>query len=194
MPASAMAVSRCRRLASAGMSPSSESYWNELVVVDRLGLRHGAEDSELLERMPEDVDPRRAPGAGAREAGDLRVVDFGGDAGLDLDGPGLGCHDEIFVRPHEGDGLEPAAQETPQQVRPLVDAVVGCKDDVSVEILRDIAAQDEVSGLAGLLQLVTVRRLDHHVVEFSALDGSEPRLHLASRNDLDAVSASGRFL
>src|SRR6516225_11856695 len=109
MPASAMAVSRCRRLACAGMLPSSESHRNELVVIDRLRLRHGAEDSELLERMPDDVDRRRAPGPVAREAGDLRVVDFGGDAGLDLDGLGLGCHDEILVRPHESDGLEPAA-------------------------------------------------------------------------------------
>src|SRR6516165_2906403 len=142
MPASAMAVSRCRRLACAGMSPSSESHRNELVVVDRLGLRHGAEDSELLERMPDEVDR-----------------------------------------------LEPAAQETPQQVRLLVDDVVGCKDDVSVEILRDIAEQDEVSGLAGLLQLVAGRRLDHHAVEFAALDGSKPRLHLAQRQDLDAVTA-----
>jgi len=51
-------------------------------------------------------------------------------------------HDEIFVRPHEGDGLEPAAQETAaEQVRPLVDDVVGCKNDVSVEILRAIAEQ-----------------------------------------------------
>src|SRR5258708_12541064 len=124
MPASAMAVSRCRRLASAGMSPSSESYWNELVVVDRLGLRHGAEDSELLERMPDDVNRRRAPGAVDREAGDLRVVDFGGDAGLDLDGPGLGCHAEIFVRPHERNGLQPAAHYTPQQIRPLIDHIV----------------------------------------------------------------------
>src|SRR5207253_10872651 len=144
MPASAMAVSRCRRLASAGMSPSSESYRNELVVVDRLGLRHGAEDSELLERMPDDVDRRRAPGAVAREARDLRVVDFGGDAGLDLDGPGLGCHDEILVRPHEGDGLEPAVQETPQQVRPLVDDVVGCKDEIGRASCRE-------SGEGGVL-------------------------------------------
>ena len=139
--------------------------------------------------MPDDVDRRRAPGAVAREARDLRVVDFGGDAGLDLDGPGLGCHDEILIRPHEGDGLEPAAQETPQQVRPLVDDVVGCKDDVGVEILRDIAEQDEVSGLAGLLQLVAGRHLDHHAVEFAALDGGKPRLHLAQRQDLDAVAA-----
>src|ERR1700730_18988744 len=137
MPASAMAVRRCRRAACAGMWPSSESYRNELFVVDRLGLRHGAEDSELFERMPDDVDRGRAPGAVDREAGDLRVVDFGGDAGLDLDSPGLGCHDEILIRPHEGDGLEPAAQETPQQVRLLVDDVVACKDNVSVEILSD---------------------------------------------------------
>src|SRR5262249_26161965 len=113
MPASVMAVSRCRRLASAGMSPSSESHPHELVVVDRLRLRHGAEDSKVLERMPDDVDRCRAPGPVDREARDLRVVDFGGDAWLDLDGPSLGCHDEILVRPHEGDGLEPAAQETP---------------------------------------------------------------------------------
>src|SRR6266404_3044803 len=106
MPASAMAVSRCRRLASACMSPSSESYWNELVVVYRLSLRHGAEDSKLLELMPDDVNRRRAPGAVDREAGVLRVVDFGGDAVLDFDGPGLGCQDENFARPHEGDGLE----------------------------------------------------------------------------------------
>src|SRR5262249_244312 len=65
---------------------SSESHRNELVVVDRLRLRHGGEDSELLERMPDHVDRRRAPGAVDRETRDLRVVDFGGDAGLDLDG------------------------------------------------------------------------------------------------------------
>src|SRR5262245_44429854 len=65
---------------------SSESHRDELVVVNRFRLRHGAEDSELLERMPDDVDRRRVPGAVDREARDLRVVNFGGDAGLDLDG------------------------------------------------------------------------------------------------------------
>src|SRR5262245_45834064 len=65
---------------------SSESHRDELVVVDRLRLRHGAKDSEFLERMPNHVDRRRAPGAVDREARDLRVVDFRGDTGLDLDG------------------------------------------------------------------------------------------------------------
>src|SRR5258705_8223554 len=82
---------------------------HERVVVDRLRVGDSAEDTELLERMPDHIDRRRAPGTVAREAGDLRIIDLCSNAGLDLDGPRLRRHDGILVCAHEGNGLEPAA-------------------------------------------------------------------------------------
>src|SRR5215468_12610128 len=206
MAASAMAPSKRRRLSCASMSPTppqsmrllllarrealaSESHRNELIVVDRLRLRHDGQDSEFPQRMPDHVDRRRIPGTVGRETRNLRVINFRGDAGLDLDGLGFGRHHELLVCSHERDRLEPTAQEPPQQVRPFFDEIVGRKDDVGVGVLRYLAEQEEVFRLAGFLQLVAGRRLDHHAVKFTALNGRKPRLHLAEREDLHAVAA-----
>ena len=65
----------------------------------------------------------------------------------------------VLVGADEGDGLEPAAQETPQRVGPLLDHVVGREDDVGVEILLDVAEVDQDAALLQLLQLEAARRI-----------------------------------
>ena len=138
-----------------------------------------------LSEAADHVDRLRVPGAVRGEAGDLGVVDLLDDARPHVERALLRFHGEVPVRPHEGDGLEPAAQEAPQHVRPLLDHVVGGEDHVGVEMLHDVAEQDQVAGAARLLELVAVRRLQHHAVELAAVHGGEPRLHLAERRDPD---------
>src|SRR5436190_1984574 len=166
---------------------TSELHRHELVVVDRLRLRDEVQDSQVLQRFPDDVDGHRVPRAVGREAADLGVVDLRHDALAHLDHPGTGFHRGGLVGLHEGDGLEPAAQEAPQQLRPLLDHLVGGVDDVRVEMLLDVAEQEDVASLALLLELERGRRLDHQPVELVALHGGETGGHRAERHDLNSV-------
>src|SRR5215468_24886 len=84
---------------------TSQVYRDELVVVNRLRLRNEVEDAELLERVADDVDRDRVPGAVGREIGHLRVVDLGRNALAHLHHPGARLHGEVLVRFHEGHGL-----------------------------------------------------------------------------------------
>src|SRR6187402_3136396 len=47
---------------------TSELHWNELVIVDRPGLRDRLQDTELDERLADNVDRGRIPGTVGREA------------------------------------------------------------------------------------------------------------------------------
>src|SRR5271163_3644736 len=54
---------------------SSKPHRDELVGVECLGVGHGGQGAQFLERGPDDVDRLRIPGAVRGEARDLRVVD-----------------------------------------------------------------------------------------------------------------------
>src|SRR5271169_2414210 len=103
---------------------SSEPHRDELVVVQRLGVGHGRQGPQFLERSADHVDRLRIPGAVRGEAGNLGVVDLLDDALAHIERALLRFHRELPVRPHEGDGLEPGAQKAPQHVRALLDHVV----------------------------------------------------------------------
>ena len=59
---------------------------------------------------------------------------------------------------HEGDGLEPAAQETPQQFGRFSIMSSVAKIDVGIEMLLDVAEQRDGPALALLFELVAGRR------------------------------------
>src|SRR5262245_23488936 len=173
---------------------TSDFYRDELVVVDHLRIRDEVEDPKVLERIADHIDRDRIPGAVGREASHLVVIDPRHDALAHLHHLGARLHDEILVRPHEGHGFEPGPQEAPQLFGPLLDHLIGGKDDVRVEVLLDVAEQQDVTALVLFLELVAGGGLDHHAVELTALHGGEPRRHGAERHHLDAFRTPSLLL
>src|SRR5215467_12343327 len=104
---------------------TSQVYRDELVVVNRFRLRNEVEDAEVLERIADDIDRHRIPRTVAREAGHLRVIDSRRDALSHLHHLGARFHREVLIGPHERHGLEPAAQQPAQELRALLDHLVG---------------------------------------------------------------------
>src|SRR3954462_12166857 len=76
---------------------TSEFYRHELVVVDHLGVRDEVEDAEILQRIADDVDGFRIPGAVGGEAANLGIVDLGNNALADFDHAGAGLHRGCLV-------------------------------------------------------------------------------------------------
>src|SRR6267142_1236372 len=166
---------------------TSQVYRDELVVVNDFRLRDEVEDAELLERIADDVDRHRIPRSVGREVRHLGIVDFRRDALAHVHDLGARLHGEVLVGLHEGHRLEPAAQEPTQQLSALLDHLVAGKDDVGVEMLLDVAEQENVAALVLLLQLVAGRRFNDHAVKLAALHGGKASRHRAERHDLDAV-------
>src|SRR4051794_21425745 len=121
--------------AAATPAVTSELHRDELIVVDRLGIRDKVEDFEILQGMTDDIKRRHVPCAVGREAADLGVIDLRHDALAHLHDFGARLHREVLVGLHEGDRLEPAAQEPLQQFRSFCDHVIGGQDDMRVEVL-----------------------------------------------------------
>src|SRR5215470_16161545 len=180
--------------ACCGSAVTSQVYRDELVVVNDFRLRDEVEDAELLERIADHVDRHRIPRTVVREVADLGVVDLRRDAFAHLHHLGARLHGEVLVGFHEGDGLEPAAQEPAQQLRTFLDHLVGRHDDVRVEVFLDVAEQKNVAALVLLLELVAGRRFNHHAVELAALHGGKPGRHRAKRSDLDAIGPPALLL
>src|SRR5262249_53637753 len=137
-------------------APVSEPDRNERIDVELPGLRHARKDPEFVERMADHVDRGRIPGAVVREGGDLAVVHLRHHARPHLDGLAGRLHGEVAVLLHETHGPKPAAQEALHHVLAVLDRRVRGEDDVRVEVLRDVAEQQQVARLAGLFQLVAI--------------------------------------
>ena len=118
---------------------------------------------------------------------DLGVVDFRRDARAPATTLAPDFTAKSLLAFMKATVLNQPRRKPPQQVRTLLDHLVGGEDDVRVEVLLDVAEQEDVAALALLLELVAGRRFDHHAVELAALHGGQPRRHRAERHDLDAV-------